>query len=486
MPAADRTHAGIVPVILSGGSGSRLWPVSRRSHPKPFMALMDGETMAEKTFRRALRLSGDGPVMTVTSRDYYFYTRDLYQNIDSEVSRHPFLLEPMGRNTAPAIALAALYVAAEYGADAVMLVMPADHLIRDEQAFLSAARAAEALARRGRLVTFGVHPTHPETGYGYIRKGARLANSSGFEVSAFVEKPDLETAQGYLDSGEYDWNSGMFCFTAETFLAALERHAPEVLERARDCFEAMDSSVSPLEIPRESFALCPSISVDYAVMEKADDCAVVAGDFGWSDIGTWRAMAELCDTDEAGNSVQGKAVLVESSGCFIQGGERLVAAVGVNNLVVVDTKDAVLIADRDRAQDVKAVVDELSAMDHEAAERHKTVYRPWGRYSVLEDADDCKVRRLVVKPGQVLALQLHRKRSEQWTVLSGEAKARIDDREFSLRAGESVTIPPETRHRLENPGVEDLHVIEVQAGDYIGADDIIRYEDIYGPEENGR
>ena len=485
MPAAERSAAGIVPVILSGGSGSRLWPVSRRAHPKPFMALMDGETMAEKTFRRAQRLAGDGPVMTVTSRDYYFYTRDLYQNIDSDVSRHPFLLEPIGRNTAPAIALAALFVSAEYGPDAVMLVMPADHLVRDEEAFLSAARDAEALAKRGKLVTFGVHPTHPETGYGYIRKGAPLAGSRGFEVAAFVEKPDLETAQRYLETGEYDWNSGMFCFTAEAFLDALDRHAPEVLARARDCFEAMDGSAQPLEIPREPFARCPSISVDYAVMEKADNCAVVAGDFGWSDIGTWRAMAELYETDEAGNSVQGKAVLVESRGCFIQGGERLVAAVGVNNLVVVDTKDAVLVADRDRAQDVKAVVDELSAMDHETAIHHKTVHRPWGRYSVLEDADDCKVRRLLVKPGHVLSLQMHRKRSEQWTVLSGEAKARVDDREFSLRAGDSVTIPPGTRHRLENPGGEDLHLIEVQAGEYVGADDIVRYEDIYGPTENG-
>jgi mannose-1-phosphate guanylyltransferase/mannose-6-phosphate isomerase len=390
----------------------------------------------------------------------------------------------MGRNTAPAIALAALYVAASHGEDAVMLVMPADHLIRDEEAFLAAARAAEQLARRGRLVTFGVHPTHPETGYGYIRKGARLANSRGFEVSAFVEKPDLETAKRYLQSGEYDWNSGMFCFTAETFLSALQRYAPEVLDRARACFETMDKTAGPLEIPRETFALCPSISVDYAVMEKADNCAVVAGDFGWSDIGTWRAMAELYESDEAGNSVQGKAVLVESRNCFIQGGERLVAAVGVENLVVVDTRDAVLVADRDRAQDVKAVVDELSAMDHETAVRHKTVFRPWGRYSVLEDADDCKVRRLVVKPGQVLSLQMHRKRSEQWTVLSGAAKARIDDREFALRAGDSVTIPPGSRHRLENPGADDLHVIEVQAGEYVGADDIVRFEDIYGPSGN--
>ena len=483
MPETETSVPGVVPVILSGGSGARLWPVSRRAHPKPFMKLVDGESMAEKTYRRAARIAAGGPVFTVTSRDYYFYTRDLYAGIAGEDREFPFLLEPMGRNTAPAIALAAHCIAGQHGPDTVMLVMPADHLIRDRETFEAAAREAEALARRGRLVTFGVHPTHPETGYGYIRKGQALANSRGFEVAAFVEKPDLETAKSYVDSGQYDWNSGMFCFTARAFLDALERFAPDVAEAVLACYQAMDTDHQPLEIPRELFARCPSISIDYAVMEKADNCAVVAGEFGWSDIGTWSAMADLYESDEAGNRALGKAVLVESRNCFVQGEDRLVAAVGVENLVVVDTGDAVLVADRYRAQDVKAVVDQLTDREDEAAIFHKTVYRPWGRFSVLEDAEDCKVRRLVVKPGQVLSLQMHRRRSEHWTVISGSAKVRIGEKEFMLQPNESTYIPAGTPHRLENPGQEEVRLIEVQTGDYFGADDMVRFEDIYGREE---
>jgi mannose-1-phosphate guanylyltransferase/mannose-6-phosphate isomerase len=483
MAKNEASVPGIVPVILSGGSGARLWPVSRRAHPKPFMKLVDGESMAEKTYRRASRIAGNTPVFTVTSRDYYFYTRDLYSGIAGEDREFPFLLEPMGRNTAPAIALAAHCVAGQHGPGAVMLVMPADHLIRDQESFENAARDAEALARRGYLVTFGVHPTHPETGYGYIRKGARLADSRGFDVAAFVEKPDLDTARSYVDSGEYDWNSGMFCFTAQAFLDALERFAPDVADAVLSCYQAMDTEQQPLEIPRDLFANCPSISVDYAVMEKADNCAVVAGDFGWSDIGTWSAMADLYESDEAGNRVLGNAVLVESRNCFVQGEDRLVAAVGVENLVVVDTGDAVLVADRDRAQDVKAVVDQLTDQEHAAAVFHKTVHRPWGRFSVLEDSEDCKVRRLVIKPGQVLSLQKHNRRSEHWTVISGTAKVRIGDREFLLEPNESTFIPAGTLHRLENPGMHEVHLVEVQTGDYFGSDDIVRFEDIYGREE---
>lgn len=479
MAHADSTGPGVFPVILSGGSGSRLWPVSRRAHPKPFMKLVDGETMAEKTLKRAAGIAPGSPVMTVTSRDYFFYTRDLYDGA-GEAPETTFLLEPVGRNTAPAIALAAKALAHEHGPEAVMLVMPADHLIADEETFYRAADEAVALARRGLLVTFGVTPTHPETGYGYIRKGQSLANSAGFEIAAFVEKPDLEKAVAYVESGEYDWNSGMFCFEAGAFLDALERFAPDVSKSVDACFEAMDKSSQPLEIPRSLFEQCPSISIDYAVMERADNCAVVAGDFGWSDIGTWRAMADLYETDESGNSVVGKAVLVESRNCFVRGEDRLVAAVGVENLVVVDTGDAVLVADRDRAQDVKDVVDQLGDIQPEAAIHHKTVHRPWGRFSILEDTEECKVRHLVVKPGQVLSLQKHERRAEHWTVISGTAKVRIEDREFELGAHESVYIPAGTLHRLENPGQDIISLVEVQTGDYLGADDIVRYEDVYG------
>jgi len=470
----------MVPVILSGGSGTRLWPVSRRAHPKPFMQLVDGESLAEKTFRRALGVVDNGVVLTVTSRDYYFYTRDLYDQLAGGEHQHPFLLEPIGRNTAPAIALAAHYLQQEVGPETVMLIMPADHLIRDEKRFRAAVHEARTLAGRGYLVTFGVHPTQAETGYGYIRKGARIVQSGGHEVAAFVEKPDEDTARAYVESGDYDWNSGMFCFSAEAYLEALEKHAPEIAGHARACWNEMDAVQQPLEIPLDLFCECPANSIDYAVMEKADNCAVVGSDFGWSDIGSWKAISELYESDEAGNRVQGKVIMVESRDCFVRGGERLVAAVGVKDLVIVDTGDAVLVADRDRAQDVKEVVSQLSDLKDEAAEFHKTVYRPWGSYSILEDADDCKVKRLVVKPGQVLSLQMHHKRSEHWTVIQGVAKVRLNDQEFLLHPNESTYIPVETRHRLENPGTEDVHLIEVQTGDYFGEDDIIRYEDIYG------
>ncbi len=470
----------LIPVILSGGAGTRLWPVSRRAHPKPFMSLVDGESLAEKTFRRALGVAGSSPILTVTSRDYYFYTRDLYDRMAGEAHPHPFLLEPMGRNTAPALALAALYLQTAAGSDSTMLVLPADHLIANEDRFGEAVAEARALAEQGFLVTFGVHPTHAETGYGYIREGEAIAGSTGYHVAAFVEKPDPATARDYVASGEFDWNSGMFCFQAGTFLEALQRHAPDVYAAALACWEDMDSGSQPLEIPAETFEKCPAISVDYAVMERSDHTAVVAGDFGWSDIGSWKAISELYESDAAGNRVHGRAVLVESRDCFVQGDKRLVAAVGVSDLVIVDTGDAVLVANRDRAQDVKEVVNQLTDLEDEAAIYHQTVHRPWGSYSILEDAEDCKVKRLVVKPGQVLSLQKHHRRAEHWTVVRGTAKVRLGDREFLLHANESTYIPTGTQHRLENPGTEDVHLIEVQTGDYFGEDDIVRYEDIYG------
>ena len=470
----------MIPIILSGGSGTRLWPVSRRAHPKPFMKLVDGESLAEKTFRRALGVAGKSPVLTVTSRDYYFYTRDLYNEVDGQEHDHPFLLEPIGRNTAPAIALAALYIEKEFGPDALMLVLPADHLIREESRFQAAVEEARALAARGYLVTFGIYPTHPETGYGYIRRGEAIPQSGGHEVAAFVEKPDEETARAYVESGDYSWNSGMFCFSAGAYLEALKRFAPGIADGSRACWEGMDLSEQPMEIPIDLFSVCPSDSIDYAVMENASNCAVVSGDFGWSDIGSWKAMSELYESDEAGNRIQGKALLVESRDCFVQSDDRLVAAVGVHDLVIVDTGDAVLVAHRDRAQDVKEVVNQLSDLKDEAAEFHKTVYRPWGSFSILEDAEDCKVKRLVIKPGQVLSLQMHYKRAEHWTVIKGIAKVRLGEKEFLLHPNESTYIPVETRHRLENPGTEDVHLIEVQTGDYFGEDDIVRYEDIYG------
>jgi mannose-1-phosphate guanylyltransferase/mannose-6-phosphate isomerase len=416
----------------------------------------------------------------VTSRDYYFYTRDLYQRLAGDAHSFPFLLEPVGRNTAPAIALAALYLQEIADPQAIMLVLPADHLIKDESGFQAVVSQAAALAGQGYLVTFGIHPTQPETGYGYIRRGPEIAGTGGHTVAAFVEKPDAATALAYLASGEYEWNSGMFAFTAQTYLQALKEHAPDVHAAVLQCWEMMDSTRQPMEIPQALFERCPSISIDYAVMEKAANTAVVSADIGWSDIGSWKAISELYESDHAGNRIHGKAVLVESYDCFVQSNKRLVAAVGVRDLVIVDTGDAVLVAHRDNAQDVKEVVNQLTELEDDSAIYHQTVHRPWGSYSILEDADDCKVKRLVVKPGQVLSLQLHHQRSEHWTVIRGTAKVRLGDREFLLRANESTYIPAQTQHRLENPGTEDVHLIEVQTGAYFGEDDIVRYEDIYG------
>jgi len=444
------------------------------------MKLADGESLAEKTFRRALAVAGSAPVLTVTSRDHFFYTRDLYDRVSGRGHQHPFMLEPIGRNTAPAIALAAMYLEDLSGPDAKLLILPADHLVREEERFRAAVAEAETLADRGYLVAFGVHPTHAETGYGYIRRGRKIENSAGFEIAAFVEKPDLQTATDYLQSAEYDWNSGMFCFSSRTYLGALQKYAPEIHEAARLCWKEIDRLRQPMEIPQELFSRCPSISVDYAVMEKAENAAVVAAAFSWSDIGTWKAISELHESDEAGNRILGKAVMIESRDCYVQGEKRLVAAVGVNNLVIVDTGDALLVADRDRAQEVKQVVTQLTELAHDTVEFHQTVYRPWGSYSILEDAPDCKVKRLVVKPGQVLSLQSHSKRAEHWTVVRGTAKVRLGDKEFLLATNESTYIPAGTLHRLENACSEDLHLIEVQTGRYFGEDDIVRYEDIYG------
>lgn len=477
---STENHAPLIPVILSGGAGTRLWPVSRRAHPKPFMQLADGQSLAEKTWERARSIAGRAPVLTVTSRDYYFFTRDLYGKEMEENRQALFMLEPLGRNTAPAIALAAMYVRENLGNKASLLIMPADHLITDMPNFQAAVDEARYLASKEMLVTFGIHPTHAETGFGYIKQGEALTASGGHRIDAFVEKPDLETAKKYLASGDYHWNSGMFCFQAGTVLQALGTHSPQIYDAVSRVWDAMDKSHSPLEIPAELFKECPSISIDYAVMERAENSAVVVSNFNWSDIGSWKAISELYESDEAGNSIKGKAVMVESRNCFVQGEKRLVAAVGVDDLVIVDTGDAVLVAHRDKAQDVKEVVSQLTELEDEAATFHTTVHRPWGSYAILEDEDDCKVKRLVVKPGQVLSLQLHHRRSEHWTVVQGTAKVRVGDEEFLLEQNQSTYIPVETLHRLENPGSEDIHLIEVQTGDYFGEDDIERFEDIYG------
>lgn len=470
--------SALIPVILSGGAGTRLWPVSRRAFPKPFMRLANGESLLGRTIDRACAVADAGEIVTVTGTDYRFLTADEYARSTARELRSRLLLEPAGRNTAPAIVLAALDIRARHGEDAQLLVLPADHLIANVEAFRRDVAAARALAAQGHLVTFGIVPTAPETGFGYIRAGAALGE--GFAIDAFVEKPDLATAEGYLAAGNYFWNAGMFCFTARDLLAAAAQTCPDVLAAAEACLAATARDGDVIAFDKLSFLAQPDISIDYAVMERAARRAVVPAHFDWSDIGSWNALGELTAPDASGNRVQGEAIVVDGEGNYIQTEGRLVAAVGVKDLVIVDAGDAVLVADRHQVQAVRHVVDTLRQRDHYAAQHHLTVHRPWGSYTVLEDADDCKVKRLTVKPGGVLSLQRHQRRSEHWTVVQGTAKVRVGDEELTLERNQSTYIPMNTLHRLENHGSSDLHLIETQCGDYFGEDDIERLEDVYG------
>ncbi|MFX1684461.1 mannose-1-phosphate guanylyltransferase/mannose-6-phosphate isomerase [Paraburkholderia sp. A2RI-6] len=471
----------LIPVILSGGAGTRLWPVSREGYPKPFMKLSDGESLLLKTYRRAAIAAGkaaeNAEILTVTNRDYYFMSKDelALAKVDHASA---FLLEPAGRNTAPAVALAAHCVAAKHGRDALMLVLSADHLVQDQDRFVQAVEAAVSLAQQGHLATFGIVPATPETGFGYIEAGETLG--CGKRVRRFVEKPKLEKAREYLEAGNFYWNSGMFCFKAGTILDEMSRHAPDVTRTIQACWEAMSHDSAMLEIPSEAFSQVPDISIDYAVMERSDKVAVVPADFGWSDIGSWLAVRELSTPDADNNRAIGDAIFVDSHNTYVHGQDRVVAAVGVDNLMIIDTPDALLVAHPDKAQDVKKVVARLKTQGHESYKLHRTVTRPWGSYTVLEEGTRFKIKRIEVKPGASLSLQMHHHRSEHWIVVSGMAKVVNGDRELFVSTNESTYIPAGHKHRLENPGVLDLVMIEVQSGEYLGEDDIVRFQDIYG------
>jgi mannose-1-phosphate guanylyltransferase len=488
MMSPTESNFRIVPVILSGGAGTRLWPLSRETAPKPSMPLPDGETLLAKTAARALGLPGVAELFTVTNREYYFHTKDAYAGIRGrQPERVSFLLEPFGRNTAPAVALAALCVEMTNRGDVVMLVLPADHLVQDHAAFSAAVARGVHLARGGSLVTFGIGPTHPETGFGYIECGAVLVDGTppAFAASRFVEKPVLAKAREYLAAGNYVWNSGMFCFTPAAILAAFARHAPGVLDAVRPIAQALGGNLdtSMLEIDATLFAAAPDISLDYAVMERAaaaGEVAVVRGMFDWSDIGSWQAVADLMPPDAHGNRGQGERVAIATKDTYVLAGERVVATIGVENLVIVDTPDAVLVAHRDHLQRVKDVVVELKARGHESYRLHKTVARPWGAYTVLQESPGFKIKRIEVKSGAALSLQLHHRRSEHWVVVAGVAKVTRGEDTFIVNANGSTYIPVETKHRLENPGNEPLVMIEVQCGDYLGEDDIVRFDDKYG------
>lgn len=464
----------LIPTILCGGAGSRLWPVSRELHPKPFIRLADGQSLLHKAFLRGAAMPGVKEILTVTNRELYFKTRDEYQEVNDQGMPTSFVLEPFGRNTAPAVAAAGLQVMRSHGPDAVLLVLPADHLIADQPAFARAVAEAVELARAGRLVTFGIRPERAETGYGYIR-------ARGNEVLEFVEKPTAERAAAFVASGEYLWNSGMFCFRAGTLLDEMQLHSPEMLAAVRACMPAEGATGGAmLELDPAAFAGVPDISVDYALMEKSRRVAVVSCAIGWSDVGSWSAIGELAAIDANGNRVEGETLLHESSGCYVKGSGRLVAAVGLKDVLIIDTADALLVAAKDSAQDVRHVFNQLKARGHEAHKLHRTVHRPWGTYTVLEEGPGFKIKRIEVKPGASLSLQMHHHRSEHWIVVSGTATVVNGEREFSVKTNESTFIPAGNRHRLANATNADLAIIEVQSGPYLGEDDIVRFEDNYG------
>lgn len=474
----------LIPVILSGGVGSRLWPVSREAHPKPFMTLPDGQNLIQKTFLRASALEGVSQILTVTNRELLFKTEDEYRAVNSARLEQGFILEPFGRNTAAAIVMAALQIKELQGADVHMLVLAADHLIQDENAFAVAVEKAVQLSAQGWLVTFGIQPQYPEIGFGYIEAGGSTGQEGGLKVARFVEKPDLKTAESYVAAGNYFWNSGMFCFQVGTVLEEFAQHAPDVLEAAAISIASsrltQGAAYHCLSVDADSFAKVPDISIDYALMERSDKVATVPCDIGWSDIGSWNAVSELTRADEDGNRFEGEVLSHGSRNNYVNCEDRLTALVGVEDLLVIDTADALMIAHKNHAQDVKHIVTQLKKSGHTLHQLHQTVHRPWGTYTTLENGERFKIKRIVVKPGASLSLQMHHHRSEHWIVVSGMAVVVNDEQEMMLNTNESTFIRAGHKHRLSNPGVIDLVLIEVQSGDYVGEDDIVRFEDIYG------
>jgi len=473
-------------IILCGGSGARLWPVSREAMPKPFMRIGDGPSLLQRTALRAKKLGAESLVV-VTNAEYTFKTiEDLTELTTAAPPDIQLLLEPVGRNTAPAIAAACCLLQAKGKADEPLIILPADHLIQNETRFAEVAANAAELAVQGRIVLFGIQPTLPETGFGYIECAEVPTGDAPQAVRRFVEKPSPENAAEYLAAGNYLWNSGMFCFTADTMIEALRRHAPAVLDAARDAVQlgsAAEKKPGQVQLDRTAFQAAPDISIDYAVMERESNVAVLAGDFGWSDIGSWKAVAEEFQRDGDGNTTSGEVLLADCHNVHAQTEDRLVAAVGLTNVVIVDTPDAVLVCDRHASQKVKDVVNELKRRGHDTHKLHRTVARPWGTYTTLQEGPGFKIKRIQVKPGASLSLQMHHHRSEHWVVVRGTGRVTVNDEVVLLAPNESTYVPVGAKHRLENPGRVPLILIEVQCGDYVGEDDIVRFDDMYGRAE---
>jgi mannose-1-phosphate guanylyltransferase / mannose-6-phosphate isomerase len=471
----------LIPVILSGGSGTRLWPLSRELYPKQLLPLVGKGTMLQETLARLAGVQDVGAPIVVCNESHRFLVAE--QMMQAGARQQAILLEPVGRNTAPAVAIAAMAAVADLKpgeGDPVLLILPADHVIQDVKAFQAAVAEGRKAAEQGKLVTFGVVPSKPETGYGYIRRAS--GQGPAFAIAQFVEKPDRATAQRYLDSKEYFWNSGMFMFRAGVVLEELRRLDADIYQACARAFTAARRDLDFTRLPAKEFAECPANSFDYAVMEKTSQGVVVPLDAGWSDVGSWSALHEAIPADADGNVCIGDVLTADSHGCYLQSTSRLVAAVGLNDHVVVETKDAVLVAPKDRVQDVKELVAQLKKQGRYETSLHREVFRPWGSYDSIDHGDRFQVKRLTVKPGASMSLQMHHHRAEHWIVVAGTARITRGEETFLLEENQSTYIPLGTRHRIENPGKIPLHIIEVQSGTYLGEDDIVRFEDRYGRE----
>jgi mannose-1-phosphate guanylyltransferase/mannose-6-phosphate isomerase len=473
-------HGMLVPVILAGGSGTRLWPLSRELYPKQFLALTGKNTMLQETITRVLDMDGAGKPLVICQDKHRFLAADQLREIACDAT---LLLEPVGKNTAPAVAVAALKAMSD-GDDPILLVLPADHVIQDVQQFKDSVALGLEMAQSGHLVTFGIVPHQPETGYGYIARGEKIAtqnaDDTAFRVGCFVEKPDLTTAESYVASGQYYWNSGMFMFQASAYLEELERFVPDMVSCARQAVDKARSDHDFLWLDEEAFSACPSDSIDYAVMEKTARSVVIPIDCGWSDVGSWSALLELGERDGAGNILQGNVLAQDVKNCYVNASHRMVAAVGVQDHIIVETADAVLVISKDKAQDVKKIVEMLKETGQSEASLHRRVFRPWGSYEGIDNSDRFQVKRIVVKPGATLSLQMHYHRAEHWIVVKGTARVTNGTQSILLSENQSTYIPLGEQHRLENPGVIPLEIIEVQSGSYLGEDDIVRFEDNYG------
>ncbi|PWW81179.1 mannose-1-phosphate guanylyltransferase/mannose-6-phosphate isomerase [Prosthecochloris marina] len=468
----------IIPVILSGGSGTRLWPLSRVQYPKQLLALAGEKTMLQETVARLEKIADTGPVYCVCNEDHRFMVAEQLRQVTDDMGG--IILEPVGRNTAPAAAVAALRVQEEYPG-ATMLLLPADHVIQDTCAFVKAVTLGNKAAEEGVLVTFGIVPEAPETGYGYIRAAVQEGKEYGmYPVEKFVEKPDRETAEKYVKSGEYYWNSGMFLFKASRYLEEIEAQAPEIYEASRAALEKATEDLDFLRLDKEVFAACPSDSIDYAVMEKTAHAVVVPLDAGWSDVGAWSALWKVKGQDPSGNVTKGDVQLLDVKDSYIHASGRIVAAVGLSDHVIVETPDAVLVASKDRVQDVKTIVERLKSEGRDEVITHVKVNRPWGTYETVDQSERFQVKRIVVNPGAALSLQRHYHRAEHWVVVKGTARITVGEKEIVLREDESTYIPLGIKHRLANPGKIPLELIEVQTGSYLGEDDIERFDDKYG------